>query len=185
MMGKKEKQTMNLPTMQKDKEDSYQQFFEKEVSQPLLKKNPTAMIAESQEDSLVKKYGKRIISNLLIFGGGWLLFASSSVFFYFFIITSPRISPPLLKPLIAFIIGSVLLFLGVGKIKKKTDWLIYSIIPLMSLLFSFLIKFAPTSWSGNSDFLGLNFLFFLLVLFVFYYVKDYFETSDKQLSSTK
>lgn len=176
---------MNLPTMQKDKEDFYQQFFEEEVSQPLLKKNPTTIIAESQENSFIKKYGKKIISNLLIFGGGWLLFASSSVFFYFIVITSPRITPPLLKPLIAFIIGAVLLFLGVGKIKKKTDWLIYSIIPLMSLLFSFLITFTPISWRGNNGFLNLHFLFFLLVLFVFYYVKDYFETSDNQLSSTK
>jgi hypothetical protein len=176
---------MNLPTLQKDKEDFYQQFFEEEVSQPLLKKNPTAMIGESQENSFIKKYGKTIISNLLIFGGGWLLFASSSVFFYFFVASPSKFSPPLLKPLIAFIIGLTLLFLGVGKVKNKTDWLIYSIIPLMSLIFSFLITLVPVDWRGNNAFFNLHFLFFLLVLFVFYYVKDYFETSYNQLSSTK
>jgi predicted neutral ceramidase superfamily lipid hydrolase len=164
--------------MQKDKEDYYQQVFEEEVSQPLFRKNPTAMIAESQENSFIKKYGKRILSNLLIAGGGWLLFASSTIFFYFFVVSAPTIKPPLLKPVIAFIIGLTFLFLGVGKVKKKTDWLIYSTIPLMSLIFSFLITLVPVGWRGNNSFLNLNLLFFLLILFVFYYVKDHFEKSE-------
>ncbi len=45
---------MNLPTIEKDKEDYYQQFFEDEISQPLVKMSPTAMIAESQENSFNK-----------------------------------------------------------------------------------------------------------------------------------
>jgi hypothetical protein len=167
---------MNLPTMQKDKGDFYQQFFEEEVSQPLVKKNPTAMIAESQENNFIKKYGKRIVSNLLIWGGGWMLFSSSSMFVH--LTNRLPIENPLLKILPYLFIGFALLFFGIGKIKKKSGWLLFTIFPLMGCLFGFLLRLETVNWWRDGNFLsGLLFSFFAALL-MFYYIRDYFGTSD-------
>lgn len=160
---------MNLPTMEKDTEDYYQQFFENELSQPLVKTNPTELIAESQESGFIKKFGKRIVSNLLILIGGWLAFSSISMFFYM-AMAHPQVSG--LKMLLSLFIGLPLLFLGVGKVKKNSDWLLYAIFPLMGFISSFFLIFPPFNLWHDGNFFAVLFFAFLIALIIFYYIKD-------------
>ncbi len=167
---------MNLPTIEKDKEDFYQQFFEDEISQPLVKISPTDLTRESQESGFIKKFGKRIVSNLLILVGGWLAFSSISMFFYM-VTAHPQISG--LKMLFSLVIGLPLLFLGVGKIKKKSDWLLFAIFPLMGFISSFFLIFSPINLWREGNFVAVLFFAFLIALIIFYYIKDLKHPNDK------
>jgi hypothetical protein len=169
---------MNLPTMEKDKEDFYQQFFEAEISQPLAKQNSSNVDVENEESSFIKKFGKRIVSNLLILVGGWMIFSSISGFFYW-----PANHPlgglkMLLSNIVTIVIGLLLLFLGVGKIRKKSDWLLYAIFPLMGYISSLLLRFLPINLWHEGNFFSVLLSSFLLALFIFYYIKDWKQPSN-------
>ncbi len=167
---------MDLPTLQKEKKDFNQQFFDDEISQPLVKRNPLDMIAESQEVSFIKKYSGNIVSSLLMWGGGWMLFSSLSMFIYLSDVLP--VGSSLLKLLPYLGIGLALLYFGVGEIKKKSDWLLFTIFPLMGCLFGILLKLKPVNlWQDGNFFSGLFVLFFVALL-IFYYIKDNFQTSD-------
>ncbi len=73
---------MSLPTIEKDKADFYQSFFEDEISQPLVKQKPANVNVQNQDEGFIKKFGTKIFSNVFILAGAWFLFLSSSILFY-------------------------------------------------------------------------------------------------------
>ena len=169
---------MKFPTIQKEREDFNQQFFEEEILQPLVKADQTNLIEESQGKDSIKELGRKIFSNLLIIVGGYFLFVSSTLLFYQFVLKpQPFIYQPW-NQLVFFIGGLILLFLSLGKIKKKSDWLQFALIPLMGIVFGFVFNLIPIDWRFPNAFGYSLILLYPLILFVFYYIKGYFESSD-------
>jgi hypothetical protein len=168
---------VNFPTIQKEKEDFNQQFFEEEILQPLVETNQTNLMADSQENGYLKEVGRKIFPNLLIIVGGYFLFVTSAVLFYNFVLNPPSGITNPWRQLIYLIGGFFLLFLNLGKIKKKSNWLQYALIPLMGIVFGILFNLVPIDWRIPNAFGYSLMLIYPLALFVFYYIKGYFESS--------
>jgi hypothetical protein len=170
---------MNFPTIQKDKEDFNQQFFEDGISQPLVKTDQNNLRVDSQENSQVAELGKKKFSNLFIIVGGWFLFSSSTLLLYQFVLKPPQFIFHFWNYLVFFIGGLILLFISLGKIKKKSDLLLYALIPLLGVVFGTLYFYlVPLEWRITDAFGYSQILSYLVVLFVFYRIKGYFEASD-------
>ena len=169
---------MNLPTMEKDRADYHQSVMDDEISQSPVKMSSTDFISDNQHSGLIKKYGGRVISNILILLGGWLTFSGISMFLYLIIVHPPADKS---KPLLSSVIGVVLLFLGIGKAEQKSNLLLYGVFPLIGLVTSLFIIFSPFGvWYEGEPFAALLF-FFLIALIIFYYYKD-LKHHEKQSS---
>jgi hypothetical protein len=168
---------MNLPIVEKDKEDFYR-FYENEISYPIATTTSTDIVESRVADSL-SKIGKKIFSNLLIIAGGWFLFVSSALLSYNFLFQA---APTMAKPerqVVYFVGGLILLFLSIGKIKRKNGLLLYAIIPLIGFALSFLYNLIPTDRLAGDTFANLLMLSFLPVLFVFYYIQSFLNRSTE------
>lgn len=169
---------MNFPTMQKDKETFDGQFFEDEVSQPIVKMNQSDLRIESRENSSLTEMGKKIIPNLLIIIGAFFLYTQTVVNSSHYLLHPDQTMLHPFKSLFCLLGGLFVLFLSLGSIKKKGTWLLYAIIPLMGMLFTLIFNLVPKDLLMTDAF-GYSIIFtYPLVLLVFYYLKRYFETSD-------
>lgn len=172
---------MKFPTMQKNKEDFKQPVFEDEGPPPMVRMDQNDLIIENRENSSLNEMGKKILPNLLIVVGSFFLFTQTALNFSNYVLKPhSTISQPL-NSLFCLLGGLILLFLSLGKIKKKSDWLLYAIIPLMSILFSLIFNLVPKDWLMLNAFAYSLFLTYPLVLSIFYYLKRYFETSDGEI----
>ena len=172
---------MSLPTMEKEKEDFYRRFFETgEPLPPLARMETTGLILESQENSSLKEFGRKIILNSFIIAGGFLLHGSTALLFYNFVLKPHSTLPQPWQQLILFFGGLILLFLETGKVKKKSDLIPYGVFPLMgitcSMFFNFWLKDLPLA----EPFFLSGIISFLLALAGFYYAKKYFAPSDDE-----
>lgn len=161
-------------------EELKQEFADFEISQPLVKKNQTALNLENKESFDLKGYDKKLLSTLLTFIGIYLTYASSLIIFQVFIANLAHISEPSIVFLV-FTIGLTFTILGVGRFENKSYYLLYLSVPFMSLILGFLFMLAPASWHGWL-FGGFSLFLFPVVLFVFYYLKGQIESSENKLN---
>lgn len=163
---------------EQNKEELKQEFPDLEISQPLVRKNQTALNLEDKEAFEVKGYGKKLLSTLLTFIGVYLIYASSLTIFQVFVANLAAISKPSIV-FLGFVIGLIFTILGVGRFEKKSYCLLYLSVPLMSLILGFFFTLAPVDWHGWL-FGGFSLLLFPLILFVFYYLKEQLASSENK-----
>ncbi len=161
-------------------EELKQELLDFEVSQPLIKENPTALNLQDNEVFNVISHGKKLLSTLSIFTGAYLTYTSSLIIFQVFVANLTHISNPLIVFFI-FIVGLIFVGLGVGRLEKKSYLRLYLSIPFMSLILGFLFTLAPANWHGKL-FGGFSLLFFPLILYVFYYLKEQFTSDEDGLN---
>lgn len=136
--------------------------------------------ASFEEGFDIIDYGKKLLSTLLTFIGAYLTYASSLIIFQVFVANLADILESSIVFLV-LIIGLILTILGVGRFKRKGEYLLYLSIPCMSLILGFLFTLAPANWHGKL-FGGFSLFFFPMVLFVFYYLKVKFTSGKNKLN---
>lgn len=169
---------MNIWKLQEE-EELNQEVYNFEVSQPLVKKDQALPDLNNDNEEMYdnKGFGKKIISTFLIFLGAYLIYSGSLIIFQVFIANLANFSSPITL-LFIFIIGILFMIIGNGQFQKRSNYLIHLSIPLISLILGFLFTLAPEHWQGGL-FGGYSLLFFPLVLFVFYYLKENFTAENK------